>query len=186
LFGILGEGIQAHGWSVAMPGYTLAPEASMTQIVGEIDSALTWLAAHGAAHGIAGKIYITGWSAGGHLTAIALSHPAVVAGLSISGVFELGTIRDTYLNDKMKFTQAEVEAFSPLRLPVVQKPLSLAFGTQELAALVEDSQALHAKRVAAHAPGMLVPVPHTNHFTILDALRSPTGIITRQILDLAA
>ena len=112
------EGPRAIGWSAALPGYTLAPEASLTEIVGEIHAALDWLAAEGPSHGIAGPIVVSGWSAGGHLTAMALGHPAVRAGLAISGLFELGPIRDTYLNEKLRLTDAEIVALSPLRLPV--------------------------------------------------------------------
>ena len=181
---MLCEGIRAHGWSAAFPGYTLAPDATLAEIVAEIHASLDWLARQGAAHGIAGRIVVTGWSAGGHLTAMALSHPSVVAALAISGVFELGPIRDTYLNEKLHLSDAEVEALSPLRLPVVMKPMSIAYGTAELPALMEDSRALHARRAAAHAPGALLPVSGANHFNILDHLQSKDGLITRQILDL--
>jgi arylformamidase len=64
----------AHGWAAALPGYTLAPDASLTEIVAEINAALDWLAANGPAHGIAGKVVLSGWSAGGHLTAQCLGH----------------------------------------------------------------------------------------------------------------
>ncbi len=182
---VLVEGVRAHGWSAALPGYTLAPDASLTEIVTEIHAALDWLAAVGPAHGIAGRIVVTGWSAGGHLTAMALSHPAVVGALAISGVFELGPIRDTYLNEKLKLTDAEVATLSPLRLPVVQKPLGIAYGTRELPPLVADSRDLHARRAAAHAPGVLLPIAGADHFDILDTLRAPDGAITRQLLLLA-
>jgi acetyl esterase/lipase len=183
-FAVLAEGVAAHGWSVAFPGYRLAPEASLTEIVADINAALDWLAAHGAAHGIAGEVVVSGWSAGGHLTAMALRHPCVRAGLAISGVFELGPIRDIYLNEKLRLTDEEVTALSPLRLPVVPKPLAIAYGTRELPALVEDSRDLHALRAASHAPGPLIPVAGANHFTILDALRNPGGMLVRQALDL--
>ena len=97
-------GPYAHGWAAALPGYTLAPDASLTEIVAEIRAALDWLAEHGPAHGIAGPIVLSGWSAGGHLTAMCLDHPSVVAGLAISGLFELGPIRDTDLNEKLRLT----------------------------------------------------------------------------------
>jgi acetyl esterase/lipase len=183
-FGALMQGVLAHGWSAALAGYTLAPEASLAQIVAEIDAALGWLGAHGSAHGVGGKLVVSGWSAGGHLTAMALSHPAVSAGLAISGVFELGPIRDTYLNEKLRLTEDEIATLSPLRLPVVNKRLSIAYGSKELAALVGDSRALHAMRAAAHAPGALLPIAGANHFTVLDALSSPEGELTRHLLTL--
>src|SRR6201994_4038110 len=72
VFAMLVEGLAAHGWSVAIPGYSLAPEATLTEIVGEISLALDWLAANGGSHGVAGPVILSGWSAGAHLTAMAL------------------------------------------------------------------------------------------------------------------
>jgi acetyl esterase/lipase len=180
-FACLIEGPHARGWSAALPGYTLAPDASLTEIAEEVTAALDWLATHGPAHGIGGKLVLSGWSAGGHLTALAMSHPAVAAGLAISGVFELGPIRDTYLNDKLMLTDGEIAALSPLRLPVVQKPLAIAYGTAELPPLVADSRDLHARRAAAHAPGALIPVAGADHFTIVLELQKPDGVLTRQL-----
>jgi acetyl esterase/lipase len=177
-FAAFAEGIMAHGWSAAMVGYTLAPDVSLTAIVGEIGQALDWLGQHGAQHGLAGgPVVVSGWSAGGHLTAMALSHPRVAAGLAISGVFELAPISETYLDEKLGLTDEEVATLSPLRLPVVQKPLAIAYGTSELPALVADSRDLHARRSAAGAPGPLLPIAGADHFTILEELRRPDGAL---------
>lgn len=183
-FGCLGAGLRAHGWSVAFPGYTLTPDASLTQIVAEIHAALDWLAAHGPEHGIAGPVLLSGWSAGGHLTAMGLNHPRVAAGLAISGVYELGPVRDTYLNVKLQLTDGEIEALSPLRLPVVQKPMTISYGSAELQALVDDSRALHARRAAAHAPGALLPIAGADHFTIVTQLQEANSLLVRTALDL--
>jgi acetyl esterase/lipase len=172
----------AHGWAAALPGYTLAPDASLSEIVAEIDAALDWLAANGPAHGITGKVVLSGWSAGGHLTAQCLGHARVSAGLSISGVFELGPIRDTYLNEKLSLTDTEIETLSPLRLPMIKKPLAIAYGTAELPPLVGDSRHLHAKRAAGHLPGVLIPVAGDDHFTITHELRDADGQLTQQLL----
>jgi arylformamidase len=184
-FANLMAGVYAHGWAGALPGYTLAPDASLTEITAEINAALDWLAEHGRAHGIAGKIVLSGWSAGGHLTAMCLAHPLVHAGLAISGVYELGPIRDTPLNDKLQLTDDEIIALSPLRLPVVHKTMTITYGTAELPPLVSDSRDLHAKRAAAHVPGSLVPVAGADHFTIVKTLADPAGELTRQALLLA-
>ncbi len=171
----------AMGWAAALPGYTLAPDATLVEITAEIHTALDWLAEHGPSHGIAGPIVVSGWSAGGHLTAMSLGHRSVVAGLAISGVFELGPIRDTYLNEKLRLTDEEIAEQSPLRLPVVNKMLAITYGTAELPPLVSDSRDLHARRSAAHAPGPLLPVAGANHFTIMHALRDADGLLTRQL-----
>jgi arylformamidase len=180
-FANLIAGPYARGWAAALPGYTLAPDASLTEIVAEIGAALDWLAAYGPAHGINGPVVLSGWSAGGHLTAMCLGHPLVKAGLAISGVFELGPIRDTYLNEKLRLTEQEIVLLSPMRLPPVEKPLAFAYGTAELPPLMSDSRDLHALRSAAHLPGALIPVPGANHFTITNALRDQDGILTRYL-----
>jgi len=182
---VVAEGVRPLGWSVAFPGYDLTPHVTLTEIVAQIHQSLDWLAQHGPDHGIAGPIIVVGHSAGGHLAAMALSHKAVKAGLAISGVFELGPLRDTPLNDALRLTDEEVAELSPLRLPVVDKPMGIAYGTDELPALLEDARRLHARRGNAHAPGPLIPVVHANHLTILDELQAPDGLLTRAVLDLA-
>ena len=114
-----------------------------------------------------------------------MATPRVSAGLAVSGVFELGPIRDTYLNDKMQFTDTELAALSPLRLPMIKKPLAITYGTAELPPLVADSRALHEKRAAQHLPGALIPVAGADHFTITHELRDADGELTRQLLLLA-
>ena len=181
-FASLIEGPYAHGWAAALPGYTLAPDASLTEIVAEINAALDWLAANGSKHGINGKVVLSGWSAGGHLTAMCLGHPRVSAGLAVSGLFEMGPIRDTYLNDKLKLSDDELVKLSPLRLPMVKKPLAITYGTAELPPLVTDSRNLHAIRAGQHLPGALIPVAGADHFTITHELRDADGELTRQVL----
>jgi acetyl esterase/lipase len=178
-FAHLAEGALAMGWSVAMCGYSLAPEATMTRIAWQIHAALDWLSAHGAEHGVAGPIVASGWSAGGHLTALALEHPAVSAGLAISGLFELAPIRDTNLDAALRLTEEELAELSPMRRPVVAKPLAIAYGSAELPELVRHSRDFHALRAAAHAPGALIPVPGADHFRVLEALRVPGGSLLR-------
>jgi hypothetical protein len=100
-------------------------------------------------------------------------------------VFELGPIRDTYLNEKLKLSDEEIELLSPLRLPMIEKPLAITYGTAELPPLVGDSRALHELRAAQHLPGALIPVAGADHFTITHALRDADGELTRQLLLLA-
>jgi arylformamidase len=180
-FASLISGPRAIGWSAALPGYTLAPDASLSEIAAEINAALDWLSANGARHGISGPIVLSGWSAGGHLTALCLGHPAVRAGLAISGIFELGPIRDTNLNEKLCLTDDEIATLSPARLPMATKPLAIAYGSAELPALVANSRDFHARRSAAHLPGALIPVPGDNHFTIVHQLSEERGTLTRHL-----
>jgi acetyl esterase/lipase len=183
-FAIMAAGARAMGWSAAIVGYTLCPEATMTRIAWQIQSALDWLSAQGSAHGIGGPVVLAGWSAGGHLTALGAEHPLVTAAMPISGIFELGPIRDTYLNAACRLTDEEIVELSPIRRPVVQKPMAVVYGAAELPELSRQSRDFHAHRAAHQAPGPLCPVPGADHFRVLEALRQPDGALLRLAAEL--
>lgn len=186
-FACLAEGVFAHGWSAALPGYTLAPEANLPQIVGEIRDALDWFAANRKQRGIAGPVILTGWSAGGHLASMFADHPAVSAAHAISGVYDLGHLRDSpHVNDVMKFTDEELQVLSPLRLKPASKRLDISYGSAELPHMIASSRDYHAYRASQHLPGDLIPVANANHMTVLDELRKPDGQLTRAVLRLAS
>ena len=178
-FACFAQGLAAAGWSVAFPGYTLAPQANIGRIVAEIGQALDWLADHGTPHGVAGPLIIAGWSAGAQLAALHLQHPRVVGGLAISGIYDLAPLRDTNLNDALKLTDEEIAEFSQLRLPVSQKPLIISFGSAELPTLVNDSWRLHRLRSREGAPGQILPIAGADHFSILRELQMPEGALVR-------
>jgi arylformamidase len=184
MFACVAEGPAAAGWSVAIPGYSLAPQTNLKGIVAEIGHALDWLADHGAQHGIAGPLVIAGWSAGAQLAALHLDHPSVVAGLAVSGIYDLEPLRDTTLNRALNLADDEIAAFSPLRRPVTQKPLTIAYGSAELPTLVHDAWRLYRLRSREGALGQLLPIAGADHFSILQELQRPGGVLVHAAIDL--
>ena len=180
-FSFLAAGPLAHGIHVAMPGYTLAPAITLDGIVVELRAAIRWIAQHAAAFGgDVGNIIVSGWSAGGHLTAMLMDEPAVNGGLAISGIFDLEPIHFNYLNAKLQLDVSAVQRLSPLRnLPPRSAPLMLACGTGELPELQRQSATYAAARVQAGLPGRHVSLPRHNHFTILEELALPDGALTQ-------
>ena len=131
------------------------------------------------------RIVVTGWSAGGHLTAMALSHPNVKAALAISGIFDLEPIRHSYLNVKLKLD----EPMSRRNSPVLQDggpsaPLSLVVGGAELPLLRQQTADMAAFRAANGLPVAYEEIPGADHFSIMNELGSPTGRITTLIRQL--
>jgi arylformamidase len=183
-FTCLAEGVAAHGWSAALLGYTLAPEHSLSEIVSEVRSGLDWFAENRAKLGIEGPLVLSGWSAGAHLAAMMLGHSSISAGLAVSGVYELGPLRQTYVNEKLKLKDDEIAMLSPLHITPIAKPMTIAYGTAELRALVEDSRKLDALRADAQIGGELISVSRADHFTILDEFRGPDGVLVQAALRL--
>lgn len=181
-FAHLAAGVAAHGWSFAVVGYPLAPRYRLGAMVAALNRALTHLDRHGPAHGIAGPVVLAGWSAGAQLTALALAHPTVTAGLAISGVHDLEPLAQTSIGAPLRLTAAEISAFSPLRIPPAAAPLTLAYAEHELPALASDSVALHRHRQHHGVASTLLVVPACNHFSILDALEHPAGPLTQAVI----
>ncbi len=187
-FSFLATGPLAHGIHVAFVGYTLAPEKRLDGIVAEVHTAIAWLAARVAEFGgDPARIVVSGWSAGGHLTAMTLDEPAVKGGLAISGIYDLEPISLCYLNDKLGLDADEARRLSPLlHLPPSSMPLIMTCGDDELPELQRQSATFAAARMNAGLPGRLVPLADCNHFTILEELASADGTLTKLVRELVA
>jgi len=187
-FDFLAEGPLAHGINVAVVEYTLAPDARVDQIVGEIRRSVAWLTEHLGDYGAdPARIYVSGHSAGGHLTATMMSLGAVKGGLAISGLYDLEPIRLSYLNVKLRLDAAEARRNSPiLHLPPMAGPLIIAYGTAELPELCRQSVDYAQAWVGRALPGRLLPVDGANHFTILESLAVPDGALTHALAEMVA
>ena len=171
VFSFIAEGPLAWGINVALVGYTLAPQKRLDGIVAEIHASLSWLQESiSMLGGDAGKLYVSGWSAGGHLTAMAISHAAVKGGLAISGIYDLEPMRLSYINDKLRLDEAEAKRNSP---GATSKPLTIAYGAAELPELCRQSED-YAKRLGSKAVG----ITDCDHFSVLEQLASPHGALT--------
>jgi acetyl esterase/lipase len=186
VFTLFAEGPMAHGINVALIGYTLAPEATLDQIVAEIHAGIDFLGRELPALGDDGQgIVVSGWSAGGHLTSMALSHPNVRAGMAISGIYDLEPIRHSYLNVKLGLDEAMSQRNSPMaRAGGVLKPLSLVVGSAELPLLRRQTADFAAHRAKYGLPVTYEEIQGANHFSIMEELRSPAGRITTLIRQL--
>jgi acetyl esterase/lipase len=86
-FSFVAEGPLAHGFHVAVAGYTLAPEATIDGIVREARTALRWLHEHLAKlGGDPARLYVSGWSAGRHLAAMLMDEPLSCPPFPVAGV----------------------------------------------------------------------------------------------------
>lgn len=171
----LAAGALAHGWAVAIPSYTLAPQSRISAITREIGAAVDAASAR-----VAGPVVVTGHSAGGHLAARMAcadtpSGAPIARVVPISPVAELEPLLATEMNARLGLTSDEVAAESPARL--IRSPGVSAHvwvGAQERPAFLWQARTLSENwgcdwTVAAHR----------HHFDVIDDLADPGARLTR-------
>ncbi len=184
----LAAGPLARGWAVAMPSYTLAPEARIGQITAQIGTAI------GVAAGrIAGPIRLAGHSAGGHLVTRMICKGApiapevqarIAAVLSISGVHDLRPLRLNSMNADLRIDAEEAAAESPVLLPPLPGvSVTCWTGADERPEFLRQS-ALLAEAWAGKTdmrPPVFVPGQH--HFDVIDGLKDAKAALTTALLN---
>lgn len=175
------EGLTERGWAVAMPSYTLAPEARIAEITREAARAT-----EAAAALVAGPVRLTGHSAGGHLVARLLCRdveldPVVRARIAslvpISPVSDLRPLMETSMNESLRLDAAEAEAESPALHPAPDVPVTVWVGAEERPAFLDQARWLAE---AWGAPNRIAPGRH--HFDVIDELRQPDSPLVNAIL----
>jgi acetyl esterase/lipase len=177
----LAAGPLARGWAVAMPSYTLAPEARIAAMTVEVGQAV----AHAAAL-VPGPVVVTGHSAGGHLAArMACADAPLPGGLAarvirtvpISPLSDLSPLRETQMNATLHLDAAEAVAESPALLQRRSGcAVTIWVGGQERPAFLWQARLLsEAWDCTWHVE------PGRHHFDIIDALADPDSALTRKI-----
>ena len=186
LFSFLATGPNAHGIDFVSIGYTLAPQTRLPKIVDEIRQCLTYLATRADDLGYdRERIFVGGWSAGGHLTAMTCDHPAVRGALPISGVFDLEPLSLNYLNEPLQLTLEDIQTLSPLHhLRTGLPPQRLVVGGSELPELQRQSRDYAAAAEKQNLDVKMRVLQGHHHYSILDELAKPDGGITSDLVKL--
>lgn len=177
-FAFVARGALLLGCNVVLAEYTLAPQATMTQIVNEIGSLLDHLFVNREKLGIRrGPVCLAGHSAGGHLAMVHREHPLLSHAMAISPLVDLEPISLCWLNEKLVLSEHEIEAFSPLRNIGKGVPTTVAVGTAELPELVRHANDYATAALTAGEAIRYVPIGDRNHFTVLDDLVESSGAL---------
>lgn len=178
----LARGGVAAGWAVAVPGYTLAPDARIGQITRQIGAAVTAAAAQ-----VPGPVRLVGHSAGGHLVARMICAdsplPADIRSrlarvVPISPVSDLRPLLDLTMNEILRLDAAEAEAESPVLHTPVGVPVSIWVGSAERPAFLDQARWLHEVWAGSdlhHAEGK-------HHFDVIEALEDTGSAMMRSVL----
>ena len=185
----LAEGALGNGWAVAMPSYTLAPEARIENITHQVGRAIAR-----AAEQVAGPIRLAGHSAGGHLVTRMVCDdspllPTVlkrVEGLvSISGLHDLRPLQMTTMNQQLHLTpQSAALESTVLHHPAGRAQVVCWVGGAERPEFLRQSALLVETWGRAGAKTQLEVDPGKHHFDVIDGLKDPQSDMTRTLLGL--
>ncbi|KAB7613341.1 alpha/beta hydrolase [Amylibacter sp. SFDW26] len=186
-FSDLAAGPLAHGWAVAMPSYTLAPNAYIHEMTFEIAHAVT-----AAAKRIEGPIRLIGHSAGGHLaTRMMCKDTSLDASIisrienvvSVSGVHDLRNLCHTELNEVLRLSTEEAISESPyLQTPLSNIPLNCWVGADERPEFISQTKILHEKWSELGVDTKLMIEPTMHHFTVVDGLKDMNSEMVKALL----
>jgi arylformamidase len=168
---------------------------SLLPMADQVRRAIAWVYAN--AHvfgGDAGRLYVSGFSSGAHLAAVALTTDwardfglppdLIKGGLCGSGMYDLAPVRLSARSRYVKFTDEMEEALSPQRhLDRLVAPLVVAHGTFETPEFQRQARDFAAAAQAAGKDVRLIVADGYNHFEMFETLANPYGILGRAVLE---
>ena len=184
----LAAGALAHRWAVAMPSYTLCPDARISDITVQVARVVT-----AAAERIVGGLTLAGHSAGGHLvTRLACMDgplPAAISArvqhtVSISGLHDLRPLLKTTLNDTLRMDASEAARESPaLLMPAPGTKVTCWVGSRERPEFIRQSALLANIWAGLGARTAEHQAKDRHHFDVIEDLTDPRSALVRALLD---
>ena len=186
-----------HGITVIPVNYSLAPGASLDEIIRQSREAVAWVWKYGeeefGAH--TDRIFIGGTSAGGHITGMVLAGgwhdefgvPAkcVKGALALNGLYDLEPVRLSEPNEWAQLDEAAAYRNSPIyQLPEHGCPLIVSFGGSETSEFKRQSKIYAAAWRDRGWPCSEFEVTECNHFNIPQQLRDPATRLCREVFEM--
>ena len=190
-FSFLAPALVGGGISLAVVNYDLCPKVSIEEIVRQMLRASRWLWLHAEDYGMdQDRLYVGGHSAGGHLSAMmmcahwpafdpALPKDLWKGGLAISGIYDLRPLVGVdWLNADLRLDEASALKLSPAFLPpATRAPVMTCVGGDESSEFLRQNALLGERWRSAFAGD--IPMPGTNHFSVVDGLADPASALYR-------
>jgi len=195
-FSFVAEGPLAAGVTVVVANYSLCPKVTVDEITRQARATVAWT--HRRIRAFGGdpdRIYVSGHSAGGQLTAMCLltdwpgeyglPRDVVKGGIAISGVFDLHPIKHTAMQPQIRLTDDVIARNSPqFHIRAVPAPLLVTWGGDETAEFCRQSEDFFAAWTAAGNRGTRLPQIGANHFTAITGFASRDSALCHATFDL--
>jgi arylformamidase len=195
-FDFVAEPFVAAGVAVVVPSYSLAPGATLDEIVRQMRAALQWVHANAASFNAdPRRITASGHSAGGQLAGIlaatnwserGLPDDLVKRVFGISGLYDLEPVRRSNVNDWLGLDEAAAARNSPfVHLPRTAAQLMAIAGGNETSEFRRQTLDYAAKWQAAGMTAQARIVPGFNHYDIVLELLDPKSEVAGAMVDTA-
>ena len=183
------------GATVVLVEYDLCPKVTVTDIVRQTRDSIAWTFRNVVRYsGNPSQLFISGHSAGGHLTALALAHDWETAGLpkdfikgavAMSGVHDLDMVMHIGANEEIRMTPEIAKDNSPfLNPPRVNCPLLVAVGGVEPDGWKQMSKDYFDFCRARGLRAEYLEVPGANHYTMSEHLGNPASPLAQAVFRL--
>ena len=181
------------GATVVLVEYDLCPNVTVTDIVRQTRAAIAWSCKNITRYGgDPTRIFVSGHSAGGHLTAMALAHDWTKEGIpqdcikgavATSGVYDLDMVMKISVQEQVRMTPEIAKANSPfLNSLRVKCPMVVAVGGAEPKGWQQMAEDYfnHCKRHGMNVEYLVVP--GANHYTMSEKLRDDANPLTQAMI----
>ncbi len=192
-FSFLAKGLVPSGAILIVVNYALIPSVDIDEIVSQCRKAVAWSYRNALSFGgDKDKIYVSGHSAGGQLTAMMMATnwsafesdlpiALVKGGTAISGIYDLTPISMSFMQKTLGFTSDQILRNSPeFQLPYTNAPIILCVGGDESVEFQRQSEVLSGvwqKKTEC----TLMKLEGINHFTILGEFSNKKSILAQAI-----
>ncbi|MGA2054061.1 MAG: alpha/beta hydrolase [Bradyrhizobium sp.] len=187
-------GLVPHGVSVAVMNYTLAPIASLDEIVRQVRAAAEFLHNGSGSQNIAATpIAVGGSSAGGHLVGMLIAEgwggssvaaQGIGTALTLSGLFDLQPLRYTSVNSWLSLNEEDAIRNSPIRnIPSNSDThLIASVGGRETSEFRRQTADYAAAWRTGGKACDIVAMPNYNHFDIALSLSDPDSPLVLELV----
>lgn len=182
----------AAGATVVLINYDLCPNVTMDKIVAQNRAAIRWVYYNAPSFGAdAERLYISGHSAGGHLTGMMMSTEwskygmpwdAIKGGCALSGLHDLEPLQLSYLNADLHMDRDMAQRNSPIHnLPGRARSQIIAVGGGETDEFRRQSRDYTDAWTGAGLSGEYFEVLDLNHVLAVAELESADSPLTQKI-----
>jgi arylformamidase len=181
------------GATVVLVEYDLCPQVTVTDIVRQTRASVAWVYKNIIRYsGDPSKLFISGHSAGGHLTAMALAHdwqkdglpPDLIKGaVATSGVYDLDMVMNISVQAQVRMTPEIAKLNNPfLNAPRVKCPLVVAVGGDEPEGWQQMSKDYFEFCNQNGVQVEYLVEPGANHYTMSEHLLDDSRPITQAMI----